>query len=52
MKKEREVSGERFNELYNLAKRLQTRPKTDKTTEEIEFEKAREECTFAPNLKR
>ena len=52
MQKERESSGDRFNELYTLAKRLQSRPKTDKTTEEIEFEKAREECTFIPNAKR
>eukprot|EP00347_Sterkiella_histriomuscorum_P024180 403332030 len=42
-------SGDRFNDLYNLAKRMQQKPKTDKTTEEIEFEKAKDECSFAPN---
>ncbi len=45
-------TGDKFNDLYNLAKRMQGKPKTDKTSEEIEFEKFKEECTFAPNSQR
>lgn len=33
--------GDRFNDLYNLAKRMHQKPKVDKTTEEIEYEKAK-----------
>lgn len=42
-------TGDKFNDLYNLAKRLHAKPKKDKTAEEVEFEKFKEECTFAPN---
>lgn len=45
-------TGDRFNDLYTLAKKLQQKPKQDKTTEEIEFEKASGQCTFAPNIAR
>lgn len=45
-------TGDRFNDLYTLAKKLQQKPKSDKTTEEIEFEKAQTECTFQPNIER
>ena len=44
------TSGDKFTELYNLAR--QQRPKTDKTSEEVEYEKNREECTFAPQCRR
>lgn len=43
------LTGDRCSDLYNLAKRLQMKPKIDKTTEEIEYERAKEECVFAPN---
>jgi hypothetical protein len=43
---------DRFNDLYNLARRIQQRPKQDKTTEQIEFEKAQKELTFQPNVER
>jgi hypothetical protein len=42
-------SGDRFNDLYNLAKRMQQKPRQDKTSEEIEYEKNKDECVFAPN---
>ena len=45
-------TGDKFNDLYNLAKRLHAKPKKDKTSEEVEFEKFKEECTFAPNSQR
>jgi hypothetical protein len=46
------ADGDRFNDLYNLARRLQQKPKQDKTTEQIEFEKAQGELTFQPNAER
>ena len=45
-------TGDRFNDLYTLAKKLQQRPKEDKTSEEIEYEKNAGQCTFAPNIQR
>ncbi|CDW71596.1 UNKNOWN [Stylonychia lemnae] len=43
-------STDRFNELYNLAKNQKRMHKQDKTTEEIEYEKQKEECSFVPNV--
>lgn len=31
---------------------MQAKPKQDRTTEEIEYEKFKDECTFAPNSQR
>lgn len=45
-------TGNKFNDLYLLSKNLKTKQTQEKTTEEIEFERAREECTFTPNVKR
>ncbi len=42
-------TGDKFNDLYSLSKRLQSKPKQDRTSEEIEYEKYRNECTFAPS---
>jgi hypothetical protein len=38
----------KYEQLYSLAK--QQKAKIDKSKEDYEFEKAREECTFAPKL--
>jgi uncharacterized protein with ParB-like and HNH nuclease domain len=40
-----------FNERLYKIRKLQIE-KTDKTKEDYEYEKAKEECTFAPNLTR
>jgi hypothetical protein len=45
-------TGDKFNDLYMLGKKLNKRQKEDKTTEEIEFERNKDECTFAPNKDR
>jgi hypothetical protein len=45
-------TGDKFNDLYLLAKVQQNKQKQDKTSEELEYEKNKEECTFAPNCKR
>ena len=45
-------SGDKFTDLYLLSKKLKSLPKQEKTSEELEFEKNKEECTFAPNCKR
>ncbi len=37
------------NDLYELSKRLQAKPKEDKTTDERDYERNKKECTFAPN---
>jgi hypothetical protein len=46
------TSGDKFNDLYELGKRINMIPKAEKTTEEIEFERSKNECTFIPNCKR
>ncbi len=33
-------SGDKFNELYNLAKKLHKQPREDRTSEEVEFIKS------------
>lgn len=45
-------TGDKFNDLYELGKKLNKLPKQEKTTEEIEYERSKNECTFAPNCKR
>jgi len=39
-----------FTTLYEKSKWLQSQKKDDKTLEETEFEKNKNECTFQPNL--
>lgn len=42
-----EKTGDKHNDLYALSKRIEfVKPKVDKTTEEIEFQKSKQECTF------
>lgn len=43
-------SGDKCAELYSKAKI--SKNKSDKTTEEIEYERNKSECTFAPKLER
>lgn len=46
-------SGNKFNDLYELGKSMQLkRGRVDKTAEEAEFEKSRDECTFVPQTTR
>lgn len=46
-----ESTGDKFNDLYVLSKKIDfLRPKKDKTTVEVDFEKNRSDCTFTPNL--
>lgn len=46
-----ESTGDKFNDLYALSKRIEfIKPKRDKSTQDIEFEKGRSECTFKPTL--
>ena len=44
-----ETTGDRCFDLYQLSV-IKRKEKQDKTTEEVEFEKAKEELTFQPNL--
>lgn len=39
-----------FNELYQKAKRERMKKSTERTTEEIEYEKQKDQCTFHPDL--
>jgi hypothetical protein len=41
------ANGNKFEELYQLSKTIR---RVDKTKEEMEFEKAEKECTFAPRI--
>lgn len=44
-----EQTGDKFNDLYVLSKKIDfLKPKRDKSTEDLEFEKGRSECTFKP----
>jgi hypothetical protein len=43
--------GDKCFELYSMARKGQ-KDKTDKTAQEYEFEKAKEECTFQPSINR
>lgn len=44
------VNNDKCSELYEFSKHLNQLKKTitDKTTEEVEFERAKEQCTFKP----
>ncbi len=44
------VNTDKCAELYEFSKHLQALKKTvtDKTTEEVEFERSKEQCTFKP----
>lgn len=44
-------SGNKYNDLYELSKQLkQHKVIRDKSNQEYEFEKSKDECTFTPNL--
>jgi hypothetical protein len=44
-------TGDRCNDLYELSKALNSvKWRNDKSKEDYEFEKSKEECTFVPNL--
>lgn len=46
-----EETGDKFNDLYVLSKKIDfLKPKRDKSTEDLEFEKAKDECTFKPKI--
>jgi hypothetical protein len=46
-----ESTGNKFNDLFVLSKKIEfIKPKRDKSTQDIEFEKGKEECTFRPAL--
>ena len=46
-----ESTGDKFNDLFILSKKIDfVKPKRDKSTQDIEFEKSKEECTFRPVL--
>lgn len=46
-----EQTGNKFNDLYLLSKKIDfIKPKRDKSTDEIEYQKNKEECTFVPSL--
>lgn len=46
-------TGDKFNDLYELSKKInKMQPKEDRTSEEIEYEKNKDACTFAPNVKK
>lgn len=45
-------TGDKFTDLYNMGKVYNKRFKVERTTEEIEFEKNKDFCTFTPNCKR
>ena len=46
-----EQTGDKFNDLYVLSKKIDfLRPKRDKSTDDLEFERARQECTFQPQI--
>jgi len=48
-----ENTGNKFNDLYELSKKLkQHQIKTDKTNQDYEYEKSKDQCTFTPNLLR
>ncbi len=44
-----ETTGDKCFDLYQLSV-IKRKEKQDRTTEEVEFEKAKEELTFQPNL--
>ena len=46
-----ESTGNKHIDLHALSKKLDfVKPKRDKSTHEIEFEKNRDECTFKPSI--
>ena len=48
-----EETGDKFNDLYVLSKKIDfIKPKRDKSSQELEFEKAKDECTFKPKVRR
>ena len=40
----------KWEQLYNAAERKAMKNKTNKTTEQIEWEKSQQECKFAPEI--
>ena len=43
-------TGDKHSDLYSVSKKIEfLRPKVDRKTEEIEYEKNKNECTFKPN---
>lgn len=48
-----EETGDKFNDLYVLSKKIDfLKPKRDKSSQELEYEKAKDECTFKPKVRR
>ena len=46
-------TGDKFTDLYELSKTLQQfKWRKDKSRDDYEFEKDKEECTFVPNVTR
>ena len=44
-------TGDRCNDLYELSKHLQQfKWRSDKSNEDYEYEKSKDECTFVPNI--
>ena len=44
-----EISGDKCNDLYQIS-RVKAKPKVDKSKDEYEYEKSKQECTFQPNI--
>ena len=48
-----EQTGDKFNDLFVLSKKIDfLKPRRDRSTEDLEFERGREECTFQPKISR
>ncbi len=47
------VNIDKCSELFEFSKQLQQMKKTvtDKTTEEVEYQRSKEECTFKPSIR-
>ena len=46
-----EQTGDKFNDLYVVSKKIDfLRPKVGKTSNELEYEKSKNECTFQPKI--
>lgn len=45
-----EKTGNKFHDLYLLSQKIDfVKPRRDKSTNEVEFELCKEECSFQPN---
>lgn len=46
----RPIPGDKNYELYEMSKRIKRRQRKDKTTEDLVYERSKNECTFTPNI--